>query len=351
MSGVSLRTSGFVSPGQLKRLSRSQDERLRDIAFETVQSCAVEAHRRETEANHIAGAGPNRRPGKARCVYDMEGGTRGLPGRLARDERGNVGTDEIVERTFANMGLAYDFLSSTFGPQAVTGWASPMVCSVHYGNAVANAFWTGRQAVFGDGDGHYFLPFSRALDVVTHELCHGVVRFSSNLEYAGEPGALNESFCDVMGALARQWHLGHAADAADWLLGGDIVGPGLAVAALRSFRETPVYQGHPALGDDDQPKHMNDFVTTVDDHGGVHENVGIPNRAFHEAAMAIGGRAWESAGRVWYEAFTGLPSRSNFAAAAAATVATASRLFSGSSREADAFRHAWNEVGIDPGGT
>ena len=96
----------------------------------------------------------------------------------------------------------------------------------------------------------------------------------------------------------------------------------------------------PELGADPQVGHMDDYIETSDDNGGVHLNSGIPNKAFQLAAVAIGGTAIEGAGRVWYDALVGgdVSEDADFATFAAATVAAAGQ-------HADAVREAWAQVG------
>ena len=76
-----------------------------------------------------------------------------------------------------------------------------LASSVHYGKKYDNVFWNGRQMVYGDGDGQFFRSFTRSVDVIGHELTHGVVQFEANLDYQGQPGALNESFSPMFLAL------------------------------------------------------------------------------------------------------------------------------------------------------
>jgi Zn-dependent metalloprotease len=204
--------------------------------------------------------------------------------------------------------------------------------------------------VYGDGDSQYFLRFTGSLSIVAHELSHGIIAFTSNLHYDGESGALNESFCDVMGALVVQWAAQQSFDQANWVVGAEVLGPSLNVPGLRSFDASPAYVNHPDLGDDLQPKRMEAFVVTTADNGGVHLNSGIPNHAFYLAARKLGGRAWEHVGRIWYHAFTNLGPQSKFVQAAAATQIEAVKIFGGSSRELGAVREAWAEVGIETQG-
>jgi Zn-dependent metalloprotease len=111
------------------------------------------------------------------------------------------------------------------------------------------------------------------------------------------------------------------------------------------------YDG-PLVGKDPQPAHMRDYVHTADDNGGVHINSGIPNKAFHDAAVALGGRAWETVGPVWYAALLDpeLDRQPGFTAFAAVTVRIARELGPDGPRLSDAITTAWEGVGITSGG-
>ena len=170
------------------------------------------------------------------------------------------------------------------------------MASVHYGKDYDNAFFDGRLMVFGDGDDEVFTGFTGSLSIIGHELSHGVISHTADLEYFGQPGALNEHCADVFGALTQQHDAGQNAEDADWLIGAGIFTPDVTGRALRSMIEPGTAYDDDVLGKDPQPAHMDDFVTTDSDNGGVHLNSGIPNRAFALAAIAVGGPAWESVG-------------------------------------------------------
>ena len=93
---------------------------------------------------------------------------------------------------------------------------------------------------------------------------------------------------------------------------------------------------------------MKDYVNTMSDNGGVHTNSGIPNHAFYLAAVAIGGNAWEKAGRIWYETLSDphLKPNSRFRTFAKLTVSNAGKLFGVASAEAKAVHDAWHQVGV-----
>jgi Zn-dependent metalloprotease len=222
---------------------------------------------------------------------------------------------------------------------------------VHYGEEYDNAFWDGERMVFGDGDGEVFRRFTIAVSVIGHELTHGVTQYTANLRYQGQSGALNESVSDVFGALVEQHSKGQDAATASWLIGEGLFTERINGVALRSMKAPGTAYDDPLLGKDPQPQHMDEYVDTEEDSGGVHINSGIPNRAFSLAAIAIGGSAWESVGAVWYDTLTSgaVPPNCDFAGFATATVAAAGRRFGGSAREREAVIDAWRTVGIEPG--
>ena len=221
--------------------------------------------------------------------------------------------------------------------------------TVHYGRNYDNAFWNGRQMVFGDGDGELFNRFTISLDVIGHELTHGVTGDEANLVYLGQAGALNESISDVFGSLVKQYALGQTVAQADWLIGAGLFTPRVNGVALRSMKAPGTAFDDPVLGRDSQPATMSGYVHTTMDNGGVHTNSGIPNHAFYLSAMALGGRAWEKAGRIWYETLRDRRVRqtSTFRQFAVLTVQNAAQLFGPHERQAVAA--AWKEVGIDVG--
>lgn len=273
-------------------------------------------------------------------VYDADNGTD-LPGRLVRSagqpDTGDAAVDEAAAGLAATLALFDDW-----GRDSYDGAGATAVATVHYERDYVNAFWDGTQLVFGDGDGEIFDRFTKPIDVLGHELAHALVQHTADLAYEGQSGALNESVADVVGACVRQRVEGQSAAEADWLVGADIFMPGVAGRALRSMLEPGTAYDDPRLGKDPQPAHMDDFVVTQDDNGGVHINSGIPNRAFALAARAIGGESWWGAGRIWLVALMAAESRDDFATFAARTVEHAGE-------HAALVQEAWAQVGVTPG--
>jgi Zn-dependent metalloprotease len=223
---------------------------------------------------------------------------------------------------------------------------------VHYGVDFDNAFWNGAQMVYGDGSGRIFQVggLTRAIDVIAHELTHGVTEFTAGLEYHKQPGALNESMSDVFGSLVKQWARKQTADQADWLIGAEIFTPEIDADALRSMKAPGTAYNNPLLGRDPQPDTMSKFVMLPDtdegDWGGVHINSGIPNKAFFLTAIGIGGYAWEAPGHIWYAALQASSEWTDFQEFADMTHIKAGQLYGPQSAEQQAVVSAWKEVGI-----
>lgn len=281
-----------------------------------------------------------------RTIFDAQNG-RSLPGVRVRAEGGAATGDEAVDEAFDGLGDTFDLWLSAYGRDSLDGRGLPLLATVHYDRNYGNAFWDGDQMVFGDGDGVIFGRFTKSLDVIAHELAHGVTQYTSGLVYRGQPGALNEHISDVFGVLVVQHARGQSAAEADWLVGADLLLPGVQGRALRSMIEPGTAYDDPRLGRDPQPAHMDDFVVTSTDYGGVHINSGIPNRAFVVAAQAIGGYAWERAGQIWFDTITGdIRADCDFATFATLTTTAAQRRYGAGSVEHRAVEEAWVAVGV-----
>jgi Zn-dependent metalloprotease len=338
----------IVPPHILRNIAEQHgDEQVRELVQRTL-TLDHEQRRTRVAAQLIAQAPPATAPAAANRTLHDAAHKETLPGKTVRSEGGAATGDQQADEVYDWLGVTFDFYNKAYGRNSIDGAGLPLVASVHYGVDYDNAFWEGSQMVYGDGDQQVFATFTAPLDVTGHELTHGVTQYSGGLDYAGQSGALNESLSDVFGSLVKQYHLGQTADQADWLIGQGMFAPGIHGVALRSMKAPGTAYDDPNLGKDPQPAEMAHYVKTSSDNGGVHINSGIPNHAFYLAATAIGGNAWEKAGRVWYDTLTSgqLPSGADFATFASMTVATAGKLFGVKSTESDAVRNAWSAVGI-----
>jgi Zn-dependent metalloprotease len=274
---------------------------------------------------------------------------------MMRSEDGTEPNDDSVNRAFEAFGKTRAFYKAAFDRNSIDGRGMRLNGYVHRGVRYNNAFWDGQEMVFGDGDGRIFADFTQSLDVIAHELTHGVTQFTAGLEYHNQSGALNESISDVFGSLVKQWSLNQGAEEADWLIGSEVFTPGINADALRSMKEPGKAYDNELFGKDPQPDHMSKYVHLPDnddgDNGGVHINSGIPNRAFYLTAIGIGGFAWEAPGHIWYESLKASTETTIFQEFADTTYGKAVALYGAGSAEQQAVLAAWRDVGVRISGT
>ena len=284
---------------------------------------------------------PGIAPNKQRSVYDAQQ-LGNLPGALLRDEGAAAVSDVHANQAYDGAGLTYDFFRQIFKRHSIDGKGMRLDSTIHYQHHFNNAFWNGQQMVYGDGDGKSFIGFTGSIDVIAHELTHGVIQYAvpGGLNYEGQSGALNESIADVFGSVVKQWSLGQTSHQADWLIGAGIMGPGVG-KALRSLADP----GNTELtwSGDDQPKTFAAYV----DGGAVHTNSGIPNHAFYALCIALKGNSWRRAAPIWYRSLGLLTPTATFADMARATAQAAATLHGIDSVEQRAVRAAWQLVGVD----
>ena len=345
----------YVIPSyMLERIELNGPEELRTAAAEALKRSESFRGERAAVQSQIA-SGELARPQEpvsdpaqvGRRVFDA-GGWESLPGSLGRSEGDPPTGDTAADEAYAGAGLTYFFFRDEYGRNSIDDRGMGMDATVHYGTRFNNAFWTGRQMVYGDGDDVLFTRFTKNLDIMAHELSHGGIQYEANLEYEYQSGALHESFADVFGALVKQRSFGQDAKEADWLIGTDVlIGGSYAMRSLKA--PGTAYLNHSVLGDDPQGATMDEYqdVGYYNDRGGVHLNSGIPNHAFYLAAMELGGFAWQRAGRIWYGALCHhLQRDADFQTAAGVLVQVAREEFGPGSLEEKAVAKGWREVKI-----
>ncbi len=337
----------IIPPHMLERLAESGHPDLAGWARESMMRSIEARAIRETARvapRLYASASPD--GGKHRLVYDA-GGSFDLPGRLVRGEGDPDNGDMAVREAYRYSGTVWDYLKKVHSRNSLDDQGMTLSCCVHVGRNYSNAFWDGSRMGFGDGDGILFRRFTRSIEVVAHELAHGVIAFSSDLRYFGESGALNEHFGDVFGVMVRQWKRRQEANAGDWTIGSELLVKASTRRALRDLSAPgTAYRDDPFLGDDPQPAHWDDRYRGDADNGGVHINSGIPNHAFYRAAIELGGYSWETLGEAWYQALQLLKPDSRFQDCAEITERETARQYGIRSHEVRAVRRGWRAVGI-----
>ncbi|WP_228488960.1 M4 family metallopeptidase [Raineyella fluvialis] len=338
----------IIPPDLLVVLARTAEPDQRDALLSTLSiDQGVRVARAEIAARTLVAPGalaPRVGAGTPnRSIYDQKHSTDSTPGTLVRSEGQAAVADVSVNQAYDNFGYTYTLYWDIFHRDSIDDRGLAIEGLVHFGTDYDNAFWDGAgHMFFGDGDGKMLTDTTKGIDVVGHELTHGVTQHEANLTYSGQSGALNESVSDVFGSLVKQYHLGQTASQANWLIGADIVGQQLA-PALRSMKAPGTANQY-----DNQPATMDQYVKTTSDNGGVHTNSGIPNHAFYLAAVAIDGNAWETAGQIWYDTLTDPRLRPNatFSAFGSLTLRAARSRFGSTSAEATAVQNAWDGVKV-----
>ncbi|WP_010095454.1 M4 family metallopeptidase [Ornithinibacillus scapharcae] len=242
-----------------------------------------------------------------------------------------------------NSEKVYDYYLEEHGRNSLDGNGMAIISYVHVGTNYNNAFWNGRYMAYGDGDGEFMVPLSAGLDVAAHEMTHGVITHTANLQYRFQSGALNESFADVFGALI---------DADDWEMGEDIMAPAakaegrIALRSLSNPDQFPVSEERAPYGDGYYPEHMDEYydMPARVDNGGVHVNSSITNHAAYLIGEQIGK---EKLGQIYYRALTVyLTPTSDFSDARNALVQSAVDIYGDGSPETAAVESGFDQVGI-----
>lgn len=197
----------IVPPYLLKKLAENPDPRIRDRAIATLEATERARTIRSAMARTLNVASPVAAvpAQKVRRVFDCQG-TSDLSRQLVMQEGGPLPADVAVQEAYNYAGVTWDFYNSIFNRNSIDNRGLTMVSSVHYsenGAGFDNALWNGQQMIYGDG-GELLGRMTKCLDVVGHELTHGVTQYSAGLPYQGQSGALNESMSDVFGVVVRQ---------------------------------------------------------------------------------------------------------------------------------------------------
>ncbi len=287
-------------------------------------------------------------------TFDMDGQEYGNPYRVVDSGSGFAGP-----ASDAHWGLAktLEYFSKVHGRDGMDGAKGPVKYPakdgtpvfaqlVNFGADYNNAYWDGveKTITYGNGDGKEFGPLV-SIDVVAHEFTHGLIDHTADLIYQGESGALNESFADVFAAMVERRVRGESDKT--WLIGEDVITPGVAGDAIRSMANPKAFGG--------APDHYSERYTGYGDRGGVHINSSIPNHAFyllakggkHRLGTEVKGIGADKAAAIWYKALTEyMFQTSDFAWTRSATMQAASVLYGEGSDAQNAVCRAWFAVGV-----
>jgi Zn-dependent metalloprotease len=245
----------------------------------------------------------------------------------------------------AGLSAVYDYYRECHSRDSVDGKGGNILSVVRLGKGYDNAFWASdlNSMFFGDAD-----VYAGALDVVAHELTHGVTSYSANLLYQGQAGALNEAFSDIFGEMVEA----HAAGSRDGSCSKGLndwqIGTSLNAGAFRDLKNP----GRLDSGLGPYPSDMDGYVRTKQDYGGVHINSSIINHAYYLLAEGLDGAiGLRDAERIFYRALTVyLTLDSHFADARLACEQSAEDLFGADSVQLAKTREAFETVKIGTAG-
>ncbi|MFK7934281.1 MAG: M4 family metallopeptidase [Saprospiraceae bacterium] len=247
----------------------------------------------------------------------------------------------IATSAHVNAGQSFEYFSNVFSRNSINGQGGNIVSLINItdedGSAMDNAFWNGNAMFYGNGNRDFSQPLARSLDVAAHEMTHGVIQATANLEYQGESGALNESFADIFAVLI---------DRDDFTLGEDVVNTSIFRSGALRDLANPNNGGSSLADIGYQPANVSDQFLGSQDNGGVHINSGIVNNAFYRFATnnSVG---LAKAERVYYRALTRYLTRSSqFVDARLAVIQATEDLHGAGSSEAQAAAQAFSAVGI-----
>lgn len=299
----------------------------------------AQAQQFTTSAISLMGKPANVASAPAVNVYDCQN-TTSLPGKLI--EHPEKSKDDLAKTVFKTTTSVAAFFKQEFDRNSLDDAGMTLRSSIHYGEDYDNAFWTGAQMAYGDGSGKIFIPLCKGVDVVAHELMHGVTQFTLQLVYADESGGLNESLSDVFGSMFRQWINKQSVEKADWLIGADILGTDAKAAGYTCLRNMADPESAKCIGQ--QISHYSQYQSGMDPH----ESSGIANLAFYRIAMTLGGNSWDVAGKIWYHVVENEGSTPNMTMQqfAEATRDAAEALYPTKTEVLEAVVDGWESVGL-----
>ena len=263
----------------------------------------------------------------------------------ARIDRATDGVDVLY-----SMAKTWDYLQETFGRAGLFNDGKGTTAYVHEYVRQNNAWWRGncKCMAFGDGDPAIRKPYT-SIDVVAHEMAHGLTDATADFVYSGESGGLNESSSDIFGTLV-EFYADNPADKPDY-----------------TISEKTRLDGTPSRWMDEPSKDGKSVScwTPTTKNLDVHYSSGIGNKFFYNLAVGSGASAWgdskpcndaapvtgignDKAARIWYRALSlYLVSNANYASAREATLRAAVDLHGADSVEQRTVDAAWRAVGLD----
>lgn len=301
-----------------------------------------------TNANHTSSAG---------AVYTNSSNVWGDGKQYSGGSTTNANGQTAAVNAMWGAMNTYDAMKNVLGWQSLDGRNTSFYISVHVDNNYENAYYDDSCKCLFIGDGASYFYNLGSIDVIGHEMGHGVTAATSNLTYAGESGGLNESNSDIVGdmveAYARAGGAGNTIPAGnDWFMGKEI-----------SRNGTPLRFMQKPSKDGSSPDAWNSNIKNLD----VHFSSGPNNRMFYflsqgsnatsgndaysqyltKAPRAMTGIGNDKAFRIWFKAnTTKFTASTNYADARAKVIKAAEELYGVGSKEAIAATRAYAAINV-----
>lgn len=284
-------------------------------------------------------------------TYDLQGSTSFGSAVDFTNSSTTWGKDYSIDAHWG-MTQVYDYWKNEHNRISFDSAGTEMISFLNYDISYNNAFWTGYFMVYGNGTGMFNAGMEPlvALDVCAHELGHGICQYTADLIYQGEPGALNEGFSDIWGAVIENYA---APDKQMWSVGEE-----LRVGALRSMSNPNLYDDPDCYGGTHWVNTVGCIPGQSNDRCGVHTNSGVLNYWFYllvEGAKGkndlnnnyeVSGIGIAKSAKIVYATELMLDDSADFAECRDVSINAAVALFGNCSREVEAVTRAWHAVGV-----
>ncbi|MEQ8909878.1 MAG: M4 family metallopeptidase [Vicingaceae bacterium] len=285
-------------------------------------------------------------------TYDMNNGTR-YSNAVDFVDSNNVwdnftpGINRYATDAHWGTEMTYDYFQQVHNRNSIDNQGFTLRSYVHYSSNYVNAFWDGQRMTYGDGDATTS-PLT-TLDITGHEIAHGFTNFSSQLIYASESGALNESFSDIFGVAVEQFARNSNWN---WFMGEEIGSPFRSLSNPKSFGDPDTYGGGNWVN-------QNCFPTSGNDWCGVHTNSGVQNYWFY--LLSEGRSGTNDKGQAYQVDSIGiikaakvafrnnaiyLTASSDHQEARFFSILSAADIYGACSAEVEAVTDAWHAVGV-----
>ncbi len=253
------------------------------------------------------------------------------------------GSDKYALDAHFGAEMTYDYLKNVHNRNSINNAGFKIKSYVHFSYNFVNAFWNGTCMTYGDGSGT--ITALTPLDVVGHEITHGLTSFTANLNYSYEPGALNESFSDIFGTVI-EFYANPTTFTPNWTIGE-------RMNFIIRDMSNPNAKNHPDT-------YLGTFwYTGAGDYGGVHSNSGVQNYWFYLLTMGgngtndignafcVQGIGMDKAAKIAFRTLTVyLTPTSNYSNARTASIQAAVDLYGANSDEVAQVTSAWYAVGV-----